>query len=282
LNDISNRFVSSASYTNLAIFGAMDLDLLGKKALVCGSTQGIGKATALALAKMGANVLLLARNEEKLKEVKSQLDNSKGQNHDYLCADFSDVNKIKSVAQELEYKNIHILINNTGGPAGGPITSAQSQDFEKAFQMHVVCNQILSQAVVDSMKKSCYGRIVNVISTSVKVPINGLGVSNTIRGAVASWAKTMANELGQYGITVNNVLPGFTNTNRLKTLISKKAQVQEVSEEDIAKGMLSTVPASRFGEAEEVANAIAFLCSPAAAYINGINVPVDGGRTGTL
>ena len=260
----------------------MDLDLLGKNALVCGSTQGIGKATALALAKMGANVFLLARNEEKLKEVKSQLDNIKGQNHDYLCADFSDVNKVKSVAKELEHKNIHILINNTGGPAGGPITSAQSQDFEKAFQMHVVCNQILSQAVVDSMKKACYGRIVNVISTSVKVPINGLGVSNTIRGAVASWAKTMANELGQYGVTVNNVLPGFTNTNRLKTLISKKAQVQKVSEEDIAKGMLSTVPASRFGEAEEVANAIAFLCSPAAAYINGINVPVDGGRTGTL
>jgi len=282
LNDISNRFICSASYTNLAIFGAMDLDLLGKNALVCGSTQGIGKATALALAKMGANVFLLARNEEKLKEVKSQLDNSKSQNHDYLCADFSDVNKVKNVAQELEHKNIHILINNTGGPAGGPITSAQIQDFEKAFQMHVVCNQILSQAVVNSMKKDRYGRIVNVISTSVKVPINGLGVSNTIRGAVASWAKTMANELGQYGVTVNNVLPGFTNTNRLKTLISKKAQVQEVSEEDITKGMLSTVPASRFGEAEEVANAIAFLCSPAAAYINGINVPVDGGRTGTL
>ena len=260
----------------------MDLDLLGKNALVCGSTQGIGKATALALAKMGANVFLLARNEEKLKEVKSQLDNSKGQNHDYLSADFSDVNKLKNVAQELEHKNIHILINNTGGPASGPITSAQIQDFEKAFQMHLVCNQILSQAVIDSMKKDCYGRIVNVISTSVKVPINGLGVSNTIRGAVASWAKTMANELGQYGVTVNNVLPGFTNTNRLKTLISKKAQVQQVSEEDIAKGMLSTVPASRFGEAEEVANAIAFLCSPAAAYINGINVPVDGGRTGTL
>jgi len=282
LNDISNRFICSASYTNLAIFGAMDLDLLGKNALVCGSTQGIGKATALALAKMGANVFLLARNEEKLKEVKSQLDNSRSQNHDYLCADFSDVNKVKNVAQELEHKNIHILINNTGGPAGGPITSAQIQDFEKAFQMHVVCNQILSQAVVDSMKKECYGRIVNVISTSVKVPINGLGVSNTIRGAVASWAKTMANELGQYGVTVNNVLPGFTNTNRLKTLINKKAQVQQVSEEQIANGMLSTVPASRFGEAEEVANAIAFLCSPAAAYINGINVPVDGGRTGTL
>ena len=260
----------------------MDLDLLGKNALVCGSTQGIGKATALALAKMGANVSLLARNEEKLKEVKNQLDNSKSQTHDYLCADFSDVQSVKSVAQVLEQKDIHILINNTGGPAGGPITLAQSDAFERAFQMHVVCNQILSQAVMESMKKAHYGRIVNVISTSVKVPINGLGVSNTIRGAVASWAKTMANELGQYGITVNNVLPGFTNTNRLKTLISKKAQNQKVSEEHITNAMLSTVPASRFGEAEEVANAIAFLCSPAAAYINGINVPIDGGRTGTL
>ena len=134
------------------------------------------------------------------------------------------------------------------------IEALEIQDFEKAFQMHVVCNQILSQAVIDSMKKAYYGRVVNVISTSVKVPINGLGVSNTIRGAVASWAKTMANELGQYGITVNNVLPGFTNTNRLKTLISKKAQVQKVSEEHVANGMLSTVPASRFGEAKEVAN----------------------------
>ncbi len=260
----------------------MDLDLLGKNALVCGSTQGIGKATAIALAKMGATVFLLARNEEKLKKVKSQLDNSRGQKHDYLCADFSDVNQIKNVAHELERINIHILINNTGGPASGPIASAKSHDFEEAFQMHVVCNQILSQAVVDNMKKAYYGRIVNVISTSVKVPINGLGVSNTIRGAVASWAKTMANELGQYSITVNNVLPGFTKTSRLKTLIYKKAQVQKVSEKHVADGMLSTVPASRFGEAEEVANAIAFLCSPAAAYVNGINLPVDGGRTGTL
>jgi 3-oxoacyl-[acyl-carrier protein] reductase len=148
--------------------------------------------------------------------------------------------------------------------------------------MHLVCNQILSQAVLPSMKAASYGRIVNVISTSVKVPINGLGVSNTIRGAVASWAKTMANEVGQFGITVNNVLPGFTNTNRLKTLITKKASAQNTSEEAIANAMLASVPANRFGEADEVANAIAFLCSPSASYINGINVPVDGGRTGTL
>ena len=272
----------SASYTNLAIFDSMNLDLSNKNALVCGSTQGIGKASAEALAKMGANVFLLARNEEKLKCVLDELDTSKGQKHHYFCADFCDVNSVRSIAKEIEQKNIHILINNTGGPAGGPIASAQAEDFEKAFSMHLVCNQILSQAVVESMKKACYGRIVNIISTSVKIPINGLGVSNTIRGAVASWAKTMANELGQYGITVNNVLPGFTNTNRLSTLITKKANTQNVSEKQIADTMLSSVPAARFGEAQEVANAIAFLCSPAAAYINGINVPVDGGRTGTL
>ena len=249
----------------------MNLDLSNKNALVCGSTQGIGKATALALAKMGASVFLMSRNASTLQDVLSELDTSKGQKHAFFCADFSDVESVKSVAKDLVNQSIHILINNTGGPAGGPISEAKTEDFEAAFRMHLVCNQILSQAVLPSMKAASYGRIVNVISTSVKVPINGLGVSNTIRGAVASWAKTMANEVGQLGIT-----------NRLKTLITKKASAQNTSEEAIANAMLASVPANRFGEADEVANAIAFLCSPSASYINGINVPVDGGRTGTL
>jgi 3-oxoacyl-[acyl-carrier protein] reductase len=276
------NLIRQAIYTNLAIFGFMNLDLSNKNALVCGSTQGIGKATALALAKIGASVFLMSRNASTLQDVLSELDTSKGQKHAFFCADFSDVESVKSVAKDLLNHSIHILINNTGGPAGGPISAAKTEDFEAAFRMHLVCNQILSQAVLPSMKAAYYGRIVNVISTSVKVPINGLGVSNTIRGAVASWAKTMANEVGQFGITVNNVLPGFTNTNRLKTLITKKASAQNTSEEAIANAMLASVPANRFGEADEVANAIAFLCSPSASYINGINVPVDGGRTGTL
>jgi 3-oxoacyl-[acyl-carrier protein] reductase len=282
LNDISKRLICSAIYTNLAIFEAMNLDLSGKTALVCGSTQGIGKATALALAKMGANIILLARNEEKLKAVLKELDLSNNQNHSYMCADFSNQNAISSVAKKIKNKQVHILINNTGGPAGGSISQANPEAFIAAFQMHLIANQKLSQAVIPNMKDSCFGRIINVLSTSVKVPINGLGVSNTIRGAVASWAKTLANELGSHGITVNNVLPGFTHTNRLTTLIENKAQTQNVSEEQIANAMLSSVPAKRFGKAEEVANAIAFLCSPAASYINGVNVPVDGGRTGTL
>ena len=198
------------------------MDLTNKNALVCGSTQGIGKSIAVELAKMGANVILLARNEEKLKVVLNELDDSMKQLHSYACADFSDPEEVKNAIHSLlSEKNIHILINNTGGPAGGPIINSSTDEFEAAFRMHLVCNQILVQAVIPGMKSEGFGRVVNIISTSVKIPITGLGVSNTIRGAVASWSKTMANELGKFGITVNNVLPGFTDTNRLKSLIAK-------------------------------------------------------------
>ena len=259
----------------------MNLDLKNKNAIVCGSTQGIGEASAIELAKLGANITLIARNESKLLNVLSELDKSQGQIHSFVCIDFSDTNKLKEEVNLLK-GNYHILINNTGGPSSGPIADAHTQSFEEAFRMHLINNQILVQKVVEGMKKEGFGRIVNIISTSVKAPIAGLGVSNTIRAAVASWAKTLSIEVGAYAITVNNVLPGFTNTNRLKSLIAKKAEVQGKSEEEIAKSMKSQVPAARFGEANEVANAVAFLCSPAASYINGINVPVDGGRTKSL
>ena len=259
----------------------MDLDLKNKNSIVCGSTQGIGEASAIELAKLGANITLIARNESKLLNVLNKLDKSQGQVHSFVCIDFSDSEQLKEEVNLLK-GNYHILVNNTGGPAGGPITDADTDSFENAFRMHLVNNQILVQKVVESMKAEGYGRIVNIISTSVKAPIPGLGVSNTIRAAVANWAKTLSIELGAYGITVNNVLPGFTNTNRLKSLITKKAEVQGKSEEEISNAMKSGVPAARFGTANEVANAVAFLCSPAASYINGINVPVDGGRTKSL
>ena len=175
-----------------------------------------------------------------------------------------------------------ILINNTGGPASGKLIDANLNEFNKAFEMHLINNHILVQHVVEGMKKEGFGRIVNIISTSVKSPIPGLGVSNTIRAAVANWAKTLSFELAEHGITVNNVLPGFTDTNRLKTLIETKSKTLNKSVEEITKKMISSVPANRFGEAAEVADAIAFLCSPSASYINGINLPVDGGRTTSL
>jgi len=261
----------------------MNLDLSNKTALVCGSTQGIGKATALELSKMGASVILLARNEDKLKSVQAELDSSQGQSHGYLVADFTKAEELKSKLDTyLQDKSIHVLVNNTGGPPGGPVNLAAVEEFRIAFNMHLVCNHILVQAVRDKMKEAGYGRIINVISTSVKQPLDGLGVSNTVRGAVANWSKTLANELGQFNITVNNVLPGATNTVRLKAIIENKAEKTGRSAEDILKDFSNASPMKRIAEAEEIANAIAFLASPAASYINGINVPVDGGRTKSL
>jgi 3-oxoacyl-[acyl-carrier protein] reductase len=261
----------------------MDLNLKGKRALVCGSSQGIGKASAIELALMGANVCLLARNEEALKKVVKELPIQEGQEHEILIADFSNPEQLRTVLNDyLKDKNVDVLINNTGGPAGGQAIDASTDQFINAFNMHLICNQILVQAIVPGMKKNAFGRIINIISTSVKTPLKGLGVSNTIRGAVASWAKTLALELGPYGITVNNVLPGFTMTGRLEFLINSIAEKEGKSFETVKNEMIGTIPAGRIADASEVAAAIAFLASPAASYINGINVPVDGGKTPSL
>jgi 3-oxoacyl-[acyl-carrier protein] reductase len=260
----------------------MNLNLNNKYALVCGSTAGIGKATAFALAEEGTIVTLVARNENKLKATLAELPQHR--KHDYIVADFSNpmVLKEKVEAYIKAKHGFHILVNNTGGPAGGPIFSAEIEAFENAFTQHLKCNHILVQATVPFMKREAYGRIINVISTSVKQPLDGLGVSNTIRGAVANWSKTLANELGQFGITVNNVLPGATGTERLTEIIKNKSAKSGSTEEEAADAMKSAVPAKRFAQPEELADAIIFLASERAAYINGINLPVDGGRTKSL
>ena len=263
----------------------MDINLTGKKAFVCGSTQGIGKAAAIELANLGASIVLLARNEDSLKQVKDELDAAQNQRHDYIVADFSKPDELKNKVAEYLGKNpspVHILINNTGGPAAGKAIDADLQEFINTFQAHLICNQILVQSLVEGMKATRYGRIINVISTSVKQPIPNLGVSNTIRGAVGAWAKTLAGELGEFGITVNNVLPGSTSTGRLESIIENKAKNSGESIERVKEIMRAEIPAGRFGEAAEIADAIAFLASPAASYINGINLPVDGGRTNCL
>lgn len=262
----------------------MNLDLKNKKAIVCGSTQGIGKAVAMELAAMGANVTLVARNETSLKQVKAELPVTAGQIHSYMCVDFSEPNKLKEMMDSFMQRNnpIHILVNNTGGPPSGPISIAKTEEFQSAFTNHLLCNHILVQACMEGMKNAGYGRVINIISTSVKAPLPNLGVSNTIRAAVANWSKTLANELGKFNITVNNVLPGATNTQRLKTIITNKASKNHLEVNDVEKEMLHEIPMARFAEATEIANAVAFLASPAASYINGINLPVDGGRTPSL
>jgi len=261
----------------------MNLSLEGKYAVICGSTQGIGLAIAEELALLGANCTLIARNEETLKEVLHLLDISLRQQHSFLVADFNKPGNVKSVIETHVAKYpVHVLINNSGGPPAGPITEATEESFINTFNQHLICNHILTTAVVPSMKKEGYGRIVNIISTSVKIPLKNLGVSNTVRGAVASWAITMANELGEFNITVNNILPGFTNTQRLALLIENIAKRGNVIVDVVSKNMVDEVPMKRFGEPSEIAAVAAFLASPAASYVNGVSIPVDGGRTGSI
>ena len=261
--------------------GKMDKN---RTALVCGSTQGIGFAVANQLAKNGYNLILMARNEEKLTSALARLDNSLGQEHQYLVADFSKPTELKSVIDAFIQKGnrVHVLVNNTGGPKGGLIKDAAPEEFINTFNQHLICNHVLMQAVNPGMIADGFGRIINIISTSVKQPLPNLGVSNTIRGAVANWSKTLAGELGQYGITVNNVLPGATNTSRLAEIAGVKSEKTGQTVAHIFEEMGGETPMNRIAEPEEVAAAVCFLASPEASYINGINLPVDGGRTKCL
>lgn len=257
----------------------MDLNLAGNHALVCGGSEGIGRAAAIELARLGADVTVLARRAEALQAVVDALANDGTQRHGLLVADIAATDELRGTVTELVTSTpVHILINNTGGPPGGPAHSANIAAYLDAFHKHLVANQTLLQAVLPGMRTARCGRIVNVISTSVYEPIANLGVSNTIRGAVASWAKTLSRELGGDGITVNNVLPGYTRTQRLDQILGDRSSATGKSRDEIASGMLASVPAGRFAAASEIAGVIAFLCTPAAAYVNGQSIAVDGGR----
>lgn len=257
----------------------MKLTLEGKRALLCGSSDGIGKACAILMAERGASIILAARNKEKLE---STLVDLNGEGHSYICADFDNPDNLKQkvIAQISETGPVHILMNNTGGPQGGPLIDAKAEEFEIAFRRHVISNQYLAQAVVPGMKELGYGRIINIVSTSVRQVIPGLGVSNTIRGAVAQWAKTLALELGPIGITVNNILPGYTNTDRLKDLLEKWAENAGISYDEMVEATSKKTSLRRIGDPEDIASAVAFLASDAAGYISGTDFPVDGGRFG--
>jgi 3-oxoacyl-[acyl-carrier protein] reductase len=267
----------------------MDTSLSGKRALVCGASQGIGRACAEALAGLGASVVLMARDQARLRTVMDALPTNQGQRHGTLAADLSKPERVREViGAELSRDGggaaspFHILINNTGGPPTGPLLDATLDQFRAAADSLLLSAHVLTQALVPGMREARYGRIINIQSTSVKQPIPNLGLSNTVRAAVANWAKTLSQELGPFGITVNNILPGYTATERLGSLVQGRAGKQGVSAAEIEKDMVASIPAGRFGKPEEIAAAAAFLATPAAAYINGVNLPVDGGRLGTL
>ena len=258
----------------------MDLNLSGRHALVCGASEGIGRAAAHELALLGADVTVLARRAEALQAVVDALPCSGAQQHGWIAADVAQTDRLRAQVEALAAgKPVHILVNNTGGPPGGPAHNADIAAFLDAFNKHLVANHTIVQALLPGMRAANWGRIVNVISTSVKEPIAGLGVSNTIRGAVASWAKTLSRELAPMGITVNNVLPGFTETGRITQLVRDRARTSGESEDAVADSMRKLVPLGRFAQPAEIGGVIAFLCSPAAAYISGVSLAVDGGRT---
>lgn len=260
----------------------MKLDLQGRRAVVCGASRGIGRAIASVLADMGASLTLVARDQQALDSVAGTLPGGAAQ-HSVRAVDFFDSTAVASAFAAIAAEGpVHVLVNNTGGPAAGTVYEARPDEFVDAFRQHVVAAQIAAQALVPGMKAAGYGRIVNIISTSVKEPLPGLGVSNTIRAAMASWAKTLSRELAPDGVTVNNVLPGFTSTERLDYLFRLRAEKSGSKFEDIERAALAQVPAGRFAQPEEIAFAVGFLASPQAAYISGINVPVDGGRMASL
>ena len=256
-------------------------DLTGKRAVVGGSTQGIGRACAEELAGRGAHVVLVARNEEALRRVADGLATPHGEGHSWVCADFNDVEEVRrNVAGHLERTGpAQILVNNTGGPPHGRLIDATPEDFQRAISAHVGCGHALVQELLPGMRESGYGRIINIISTSVIAPIPGLGVSNTTRAAVANWARTLAHELGPLGITVNNVLPGYTATARLEALADEIAGELGIPLETLEAEWQAGIPLRRFGEPSEIAAVVGFLASPAASYVSGINLPVDGART---
>ncbi|MGA9333549.1 MAG: SDR family oxidoreductase [Rudaea sp.] len=262
----------------------MNVDLTGRHALVCGASQGIGRAVAVMLASMGASITALARRDRTLRELIGELPAAgKNNKHDFIAVDGSDTAALEHAARALVARSpVHILVNNSGGPPPGPVFGAGEDAFMAALRAHLFANQTLARIVVPGMCDSGYGRIVNIISTSVKEPIPGIGVSNTTRGAVASWAKTLAGELAPDGITVNNVLPGSTNTPRIEQIIHANMEKTGRTFDQVRADMTATIPMRRFAEPVEVAAAVAFLASPAASYITGINIPVDGGRTRSL
>ena len=252
--------------------------LQGRRALICGASGGIGAATAKAMAAAGANVVVSARSEAALQALVRELHDLGPGQHAALPMDLEQGDAIDAAVQQLLADGpVHILVNNAGGPPGGPLLAASTEEFLPAFQRHLHASHRLVQALAPGMESEGYGRILQIISTSVKEPIPNLGVSNTLRGAMASWAKSLSRELAPC-ITINNVLPGFTDTPRLDALAQSIEAKTGRSVEEVQRGWMDQVPIDRLIDPMETAIALTFLALPSSGAIRGVSLAVDGGR----
>ncbi len=254
----------------------MKIELAGKKALIGGSSKGIGLGIASQLAESGASVCLMARNESKLKEIVNQLPNS--ENHSYLVVDFSNFEEYKiKIEAYLENNQVDILVNNTQGPPAGNSLSKDIDSYQEAFDLLFKSIVYTTSLVVPKMQNNKWGRIINVTSVSVKEPLNYLVLSNSIRSAVVAWAKSLSVDVAKDGVTVNSILTGYFDTERIKELNKEKSKSLNISEEEVLEKMKSLVPVNRLGKTEEYGYLVSFLSSDKASYINGASIPIDGG-----
>jgi 3-oxoacyl-[acyl-carrier protein] reductase len=254
----------------------MKIDLAGKKALVGGSSKGIGLGIASQLAESGASVCLMARNKSKLEEIINQLPNS--ENHSYLIVDFSNFEEYKiKIEAYLENNQVDILVNNTQGPPAGNSLSKDIDSYQEAFDLLFKSIVYTTSLIVPKMQKNKWGRIINVTSVSVKEPLNYLVLSNSIRSAVVAWAKSLSVDVGKDGVTVNSILTGYFDTERIKELNKEKSKSLNISEDEVLEKMKSLVPINRLGKTEEYGYLVSFLSSDKASYINGASIPIDGG-----
>ncbi len=257
----------------------MNVSLEGLRAIVCGASQGIGKAISIQFAESGASIFLIARNEANLKKTLASLPKNPFAHHSYACVDVGNLYELQTVIEKatIEYDGFHIVVNNTGGPPPGLLYHSLNDELENAFKQHILSAHTILKVVLPKMIELKYGRIINIISIGMKQPIANLGVSNTIRGAMGNWAKTLSKELSHYGITVNNILPGYIKTERLKSLIQNNSKIKNTTYEQEEKKIIEEVPVQRLGNPKEVAFLATFIASPLANYLNGVSIPIDGG-----
>jgi len=257
----------------------MNLKLDGKVVFVGGASKGLGRAAATALANEGAKVVISARNRETLRATADSISRETGSAVMAVPADLSRSDQVRAAIKAVldDFGRVDILVNNAGGPPVGAFMEFTDEAWEAAFRLNLMSAVTLAREVVPGMKDRHWGRIINLTSIAVKQPLGGLILSNSIRAGVHGWAKSLSNELARLGITVNNVLPGYTLTDRVRGLARTQAEKEGATVDEMLARMQEAIPMKRLGKPEDVGDLVAFLASEQAGYITGASIQIDGG-----